>query len=80
MVLNPKANSLANLGLPSKAFRVGLNLMNSLNSLYKGLPVDIIILWEITEPSGYREINIEYRDNTSIVDKPSFSEREGEAL
>ena len=30
-----------------------------MDSLYKGLPVGVIVLWEILEPSSYRKINLE---------------------
>lgn len=37
------------------------------DSLYKGLPVGVIILWEIMEPKGYRNINQENKHEPKFL-------------
>lgn len=71
VVFNPKTYSLANLINDIDTGDIALpdlqrpfvwdsrKVRDLMDSLYKGLPVGVVILWEISEPSRYRKINLE---------------------
>lgn len=71
VVFNPKTYSLANLINDIDTGDIALpdlqrpfvwdskKVRDLMDSLYKGLPVGVVILWEISEPGRYRKINLE---------------------
>ena len=79
VVFNPKTYPLANLindidtggiALPDlqRPFVWDLTKVRDLmDSLYKGLPVGLIILWEITKPGEYRKINIDNKQDPGFL-------------
>ena len=71
VVFNPKTYPLSNLINDIETGNIALpdlqrpfvwdstKVRDLMDSLYKGLPIGVIILWEIIEPRRYRKINID---------------------
>lgn len=71
VVFNPKTYLLSNLVNDIETGNIALpdlqrpfvwnsaKVRDLMDSLYKGLPIGVIILWEILEPGKYRKINLE---------------------
>ncbi len=71
VVFNPKTYPLSNLINDIDTGNIALpdlqrpfvwdstKVRDLIDSLYKGLPVGVIVLWEILEPGRYRKINLE---------------------